>query len=961
MWRNFWSLGVVGLVMMGLVGAVMWFKWNSDGPGTEGGGEDLGLKIEAPMAAPMQPPEAASGQRRRERATISGSVRDGEGVAIAGAMVCAAASSTLLSASETDRPRCTHSGPDGGYRIDDLFGVRQRVSAGAAGHLPGDHVHVQAGVRRRAIDLRPGGEARDVDVTLQRGGVEIRGVVRDLRGAPIADAWVASGGPDSGTGVGWGRSDAEGNYALWVRPGTVTVVAQAAGYTQGRAVGPDEGHAFAVYLAPASVLRGKVFRASDREPIEGARVRADVGGAAVFTDAAGHFRFDALPPGVYKPRVETDDGFGMADEQVSLGLGETSVPLMIGVRSAVVVEGRIVHEDGTVCDDGSLTLTETASGREAHDTTEPGGLLHVRGLLPGTYAVRVACKGALAADRYPPVIVRGKDLLAQVWPVLHGRSIAGVLVDASGGPVAGAQLLARPLGRTGAVPAATSDEAGRFRLRGLVPGSYQVVPVAHAQRTMPDAPVTVTVGATDVEDLQVALAATGEVRGSLRDPQGRPIAGAELALRTVSGAQTAIVSDDGGFRFATAAAGSSALSASLGGAPLKILAHAKVVVRVGATTQVEVVSAAPTGTIAGVLRDADGQLLAGALIEARPEAGAPESGLPGLWRLGGEQPQLTDGAGTFALAGLGAERYTIAAQRFGGGAARREHVQRGEALALTIAPAGRVTGTVALHGGGVPESFVVELVEVHTGLRRSDDFVGTAGTWGFSGLSHGSYEARVRAREGAHAQALEFAAGTELTGVRLELVGATTLRGRVVDLEGAPVPDLEVGSGSVRGVGSDTRFITDETGRFELMRVPVGPLSLTVGPPRGQPSLFGAVRIAVDVEPNQRVVDLPPIRVARRRIAVGGASGDLGFTIVRGKPGADPMLADLKVATVRHGGPAALAGLRPRDEIVSVDGQDVRGVNRSLYATLAEVPAGASLRLGLARGAVVEVRASERR
>jgi S1-C subfamily serine protease len=187
------------------------------------------------------------------------------------------------------------------------------------------------------------------------------------------------------------------------------------------------------------------------------------------------------------------------------------------------------------------------------------------------------------------------------------------------------------------------------------------------------------------------------------------------------------------------------------------------------------------------------------------------------------------------------------------------------------------------------------------------------------------------------------------------------VRGRVVDLEGAPVSGLEVATDSVRGDESDSQSITDDAGRFELPRLPVGMVSITVGPATGQASPFGAVRIAVDVAPDQRVIELAAIRVARRRIAVGGARGDLGFTIVPGKVGADPLLAALKVETVRYGGPAASGGLRLLDEIVAVDGQDVRGMNRSLYATMTEVPAGTVLKLGLARGVTVQIVAGKRR
>ena len=65
------------------------------------------------------------------------------------------------------------------------------------------------------------------------------------------------------------------------------------------------------------------------------------------------------------------------------------------------------------------------------------------------------------------------------------------------------------------------------------------------------------------------------------------------------------------------------------------------------------------------------------------------------------------------------------------------------------------------------------------------------------------------------------------------------------------------------------------------------------------------------------------------------------------------------VAFVRPGGPAAQAGLQAGDEIVSVDGHDVTGVNGYLYYTLTAVKAGTRVRVGLARGVSVEVTASK--
>lgn len=942
----------VMIVFSALVGTTLYLRWDADGPGTHGGGEDLNRQIAAPMATEGDQPALPAAQRRSVRATISGRVSDAEGAPIVGATVCAMASSALLSERDTQWPRCADTGADGRYRIADLFGVQHRVSATAAGHLPADHVYTQAGARRRSVELRPGGAAEDIDVQLVRGGVEIRGLVMDLRGRPIADARVAGGGADSNRAFVWGRTGTDGRYVLWVRPGTVTVRAHAPGTTTASVTGPSEGETFPLYLAPASTLRGKVL-AVDGTPIEGAWVRASATGGATRTDAAGHFTLDALAPGVYTPWAETDDWFGMAAEQVKLGLGETSRLLVITGRPAVFVEGRIVHGGGVPCEDGTLSLREGVSGREIRDNSAIDGMVHVRGLLPGTYAVGVTCRGAVEEDRYPPLIVGDQDVLAQAWQVTDGRTIAGSVVDASGDPVAGVTLAARPIDGSVSLSAAVSDAEGRFQLRGLIAGQVQVVPVGHGRRTMPDAPVAVTVGTSDVADLRVVLAATGEVRGTLRDPQRRPIVGAELTLRTAWGEQRTRSGDDGGFHFTRAAVGRSAIGASLGGVSLRLLAQPQVQVRVGAATSVALVSAAPTGVISGVVVDATGRPLAGALVAAQAEDAAVTAGAG--------PPQLTNRAGGFTLAGLAGEAYTITARPLGGGEVRSEHVKRGDAPVLTLAPGARVRGTVLVPGGGAPDAFTVEVVDKRNGQRRAETFIATAGAWGFDELAVGSHEVRVRAREGTGAQTLTLAAGETHEEFRVSLVGAATMRGTVVDLEGTPVPALEVGLSSAKGVVWDMRAVTDAAGRFELTRVSTGPVFVTVGPPGGKTSPYGPSRVAINVPIDQPIVDLPAIRVAKRRIAVGQARGDLGFTLEASEAGDDPLQAILKVATVRYTGPAAAAGLLHRDVIIAVDDQDVRGPNRSLYATLSVVPAGTTVRLGLARGVTVAIKASKPR
>lgn len=683
MGRSTLGLCVALSLLAALVGSVMYFKWNADGPGTHGGGEDLDRKVEAPMAAPMQPPESALTQRRHERASITGTVRDVEGQAIAGAQVCAVASSNLLGASETRWPRCVHSDADGHYLIGDLHGVRHRVSAGAVNRLPADSLHRVAGVQRRAIDLRPGSAAQNVDISLAPGGVEIRGVVRDLRGQPIADAWVASGTARPGHPAYYTTTDADGQYALWVAPGTVTVTAQAAGHVPGSASGPSEGHAFTLHLAPASLLRGRVL-GFDRDPIDGAWVRANPDGDAVKTDPAGNFLFDDLPPGVYHPRVETEDGAGTLAAPVTLGLGEHSARLQIVVTPAFSVEGRILFTSGEVCDDGSLTLRD---GGEARDAGEPGGMVHLRGILPGSYEVTITCTGAIAASHYPRVVVRDRDVVGQVWYVEPGHSIAGVLVDAAGQPVRGATLTAEPTPapmEPSVAPVATSDDAGRFVLRGLAPGDYRVSPIAHPRHTMPGAPTPVTIVDADITDLQLALPATGELRGHLLDPRRRPISGAVVILRSAHGQQRAITDDDGGFHLASAARGPARARVELGGVDLPLQSSSPIEILGDRPVTLALVAAAPLRSITGVLHDSEGHPVAGALVEARPEGVGLDTTTVGLWRAAGDPPQLTDLAGRFTLPALIAAPYAIVARLPGGGEVRREHARPGADLTLAL-------------------------------------------------------------------------------------------------------------------------------------------------------------------------------------------------------------------------------------------------------------------------------------
>lgn len=186
-------------VVLGLAVVALWW-WlgrGEAGVGATGreGVEEVGERWgSGPRDRPAVPELAG----RSLLASVSGTVRDDRGAAIAGAKVCVFEWS--WSVGGRDRVRCASSGEDGRYRIEELLPVNYRVGAMAPGYVPMFHSREGRGGERERVRLRPGQETRGIDVALAGGAVEITGVVRDLSGGAIEGAQVSGGGVMVGRG-----------------------------------------------------------------------------------------------------------------------------------------------------------------------------------------------------------------------------------------------------------------------------------------------------------------------------------------------------------------------------------------------------------------------------------------------------------------------------------------------------------------------------------------------------------------------------------------------------------------------------------------------------------------------------------------------------------------------------------------------------------------------------------------
>lgn len=928
-----------------------------------------------------------------ERAALSGTVRDPEGSPIAGAQVCASASSRKLLRSDVRSPFCTRTEADGTYRLGGLFPVQHSVSASAPEYRPGEHTYGEGRRKRRAVLLMVGAERKDVDIVLKPGGVEIFGTVRDISGGVLEGAQVR------GTGA-MAESDEEGRFSLWVAPGVTGVRAGAEGYTWGRDRGFAPGHDFDILLTPESVLIGKVVLAGTETPVAGVSVDSSSWGArsnwgygpAAITDADGTFRINGLDPGSYKPTAYDDEHYGVAAAEVQLGLGETSDPVVVEVHPAFALSGSIVPDDGEVCDSGGVSLTDPKSQRRFSASPEADGSVHLQGVLPGTYDVDVSCDGYVPEETYEPLTVT-EAASGLRWSVVGGQTIRGLVLTAAGEPAREMRVrstmktdAANPRARQTSTWGRMTEDDGTFAIYGLKPGTHELTITGDLPG--PDEPVEVVVPEdSDVDGIKVELPAAGSVKGRVVDERGEPVGDVQIQLRSKErGGQrfffgqsstSTRARDDGTFELEHVRPGAYRATASQNwsntlrspGTTDDDPQGTELTVEEGETAEIELRVEAKGASIRGHVVDADGGPVTDAFLSATRESdSATKSTGSNLrqsrWGDWDRRPVLTDQDGSFTLEDLTVGTYTVRARRKGGGEGFAEGVSTDSEVTVTLDETGALAGVIVVAGGSPPEEFKVTLSDRESGYWRDDTFFRTGGGFSFEEVPGGNYEVTVTAGEGTANTKVSLEEGEERGDLKLELVAQVKVRGRLVDLDsGEPVVGMTVrisprnGGGMIFGdQGGERKEVSDASGEFEIAHAPSGEVQISVmSQSWGGSEDYNWTTLARTLPAEPKTQDIGAIELIKKRVVDTERPGDLGYALREAEPDEEWSTRILKVGLVRPGGPAAKAGLKVGDVITSVNGHDVRGEQTYRYSGLATVKVEGTLTLGLASGASVKL------
>lgn len=947
--------------------------------------------------APVDPRAEAVDPRTKARGSLAGTIKDDAGNPITGATACANISSAELSADDTREPICVDADSDGGYRFVDLVEASYEIVGSAPKHIPRTYEDAN---ERTWLRLAAGEQRDGLDIVLKGGAVEATGIVNDINGGPVANALVSVA-----SGRWWGRSGVytrtadDGTWSAWVAEGSVWANASADGYSDATKQGIAPGQTIEILLTPESVLAGRVVHTGTDEPVPGARVtvgnenwgwnggEGSSDGSAI-TDAEGRFRITRVGPGRYKPSARTTAAYGEARQSVMLGLGETRDDVVIEVHAAFVVTGTIViaDEDDKPCDRGWVQLFDADHNRRVSASSKEDGSVHIKAVLPGTYKVSASCDDYLEEDTYPEIEVTDSDVLDQRWEVKSGAGIIGRVIDSQGAPVVEANVRARV---TGGDPRGQrswgwdeTDDDGAFEMKGMVAGGYNMTVHANGYPD-PKEPTKIEVTAGETTEIELTVESGGEIHGTVVDEEGTPVAGVDVSAvgETWSWGDETTTKDDGTFELEGVRAGDVRVTARRGwSATLRTpgktdddVQGERVTVAAGQVATVELVVESQSGEITGSVRDENGKPVGDAFVSATREsdsAGANNANRRRSTRwTWGKKPVLTDTEGGFTLTDLSDGTYTVRAYRRGGGEAFAEGVKVGTHATLTIKRTGSISGTVALDDGAFPDEFTIAVNDRKVGFNRSEKFFRTKGTWTMDDLPAGDFTVSVSAAEGMAKQELSLTEGEDKSGLAFTLESRATVTGTVVSLDGEqPIPGMMITIEPVKGADDgvtirwgdgddDKEYITDAQGKFTVKRAPAGKVYVTVFPMNWEDSEYSFQRVIRTI-PGGATFHAGTIKLPSRRVKPRERGGDLGIDFKEGDPDTEPEDYKLEVSFVRPDGPAVDSGIEVGDVVTSVDGHDVTGENIYLYFSLAQVPEGTTIELGLERDATVSITAA---
>jgi uncharacterized GH25 family protein len=618
-------------------------------------------------------------------------------------------------------PRTATSEKDGSFEFDKLVGRTYALSARSGDLVGGPVMHnLRESSDPVVIRLAPGAS---VEVT----------VVSAASGKPIAGAAVdagdgdEAGGPSATTdsaGIALLKGIAAGSYAV--------IHARASGHAPGNALvrvpsaAGSKGSA-RIELKAGAPVSGVVVDEKG-SPIAGAQVAArDVSlpwdlpdeRDLATTDDKGQFTIKAVAAGTYRFAATHKEHAPGSSEPVSLDGANKKDDVRITLKAGGIAAGKVVDAGGAPVPWATVRIGSARGPLQMQDAAtrqviaDKQGAFEVKGLARGAL-LAIALSETASSQSVKFDLGAASEKRDLVLKLDVTGSIAGLVVDGSGEPVAEAQVAAYPDFFSGEVgedftlrgpTVDTTDGGGRFTLRGLPVGNYRLFASRGGIGQNPFAREG-TKAKTGAQDVKLVLLADGGVKGKVAFEDG-----SVPALFTVSagdGAGVPVANKDGSFELPSIAPG--AHDIAIRGPEFAETFVRGVEVASGQVKDVGSVKVKRGRNVSGKVVGPGGKPVAGATVVLGKQLfgdgkSLSSSAVSGFEEQMGLRRTTTDGDGRYTLRGIGDKELLIAAEHEAQGRSLASAVPPGKdsvTIDLELAGVGSVTGKV--RAGGKPAS-----------------------------------------------------------------------------------------------------------------------------------------------------------------------------------------------------------------------------------------------------------------
>lgn len=466
----------------------------------------------------------------------------------------------------------------------------------------------------------------------------------------------------------------------------------------------------------------------DPEDMDFLGMSSTQGRRSAMTDGQGRFAIPSLSTGTYRFTARHPDMAKSSAKDVVVAEGQPIPPIEIALDGGGAIEGSVTGLMQRPLPDAVVAAFSMQSGTLRSASTDKQGAYRIDGLPPGQYAV-FKSRMDERADNIPlelmsnmrlktVTVKQGKTARLDIQDEKeNGVRVHGVVRE-KGVPVPRALVTMLGTDRDGflgmGVRADAADDAGRYELVGLEPGSY-VAQISRFQGRPVQTSMTIEVPEEQFDFVLDLDLPSSSVRGRVLDSRGQPVANVQVSLGSDSsqlggadgligmiaqgGLSQGRTDDNGDFELRSVSAGTYRLRAGQRNGPGRGrrggddaaqkhgTAELAGVVVDGATDVDGLLVTVPlAGTITGIVVDGSGAPVKGAEIHYAETSRKKQKEGSMLASLFGMQaaPITTGDDGRFAIEGIDPGTYDLRVDTEALEAGRLQDVQLGEAASVDV-------------------------------------------------------------------------------------------------------------------------------------------------------------------------------------------------------------------------------------------------------------------------------------